>query len=100
MVGILSMPLTLLLAGALLWRVISRSIVDFSTVPDGYDFDHLSSVVHNVQDAIVPHAQAIFFCSAFELLDSSRPGILFQRQETFHNSIVDMVGKIFELFLR
>jgi hypothetical protein len=79
---------------------LSLSGIGFSTVSDGYDFDHLSSVVHNVQDAIVPHAQAVFLCPAFELLDSSRAGILFQCQEAFHDSIVNRVRKIIEFFLR
>jgi len=69
-------------------------------VSDGYHFYHLRSVVHNVKDAIVSHPQTVFFCSASELSHSSRPGVLFEGEETFHDSIVDMIGKVFEFFLR
>ena len=69
-------------------------------MPDGYHFHHLRGVVHNVEDTIVSHSQAVFLCPASELSHASRPGVLFQGQKTFRDSIVDMVGKVFELFLR
>jgi hypothetical protein len=74
--------------------------VGFSTVPDGYHFYHLRGVVHNVKDAIVSHPKAVFLYLASELSYPSRPGVLFESQETFRDSIVDMVGKVLEFFLR
>ena len=74
--------------------------VGFSTVPDGYHFHHLRGVVYNVKDAIVSHPQAVFLCPASELSHPSRPGVLFQGEETFRDSIVDVIGKVLEFFLR
>jgi hypothetical protein len=68
-------------------------------VPDGYHFHHLRGVVHNVKDTIVSHPKAVFLCPPSKLSYPSRPGVLFQGQKTFRDSIMDMVGKVFELFL-